>query len=166
MRMPDNAGRHVVGATLDGEGDRGCWVDTTVWNPAGFPTAYTLSTDAGAYLCNETYHATLKALCEVGTHGPQPPPSVFLHLPSEKHISIEDGEALSTLALLISCAHIVVSPFMLWLLPSCTMVAISLHAAALGRPDAGQWEFPREANATPGGLERSHRSGVARRTVH
>ena len=26
MRMPDNAGRDVVGATLDGEGDRGCWL--------------------------------------------------------------------------------------------------------------------------------------------
>ena len=95
MRMPDNAGRHVVGATLDGEGDRGCWVDTTVWNPALFPTAYTLSTDAGAYLCNETYHATLKALCEVGTNAPLPPPSIFLHLPGEKHMSIEDGEAFA-----------------------------------------------------------------------
>ena len=142
MRMPDNAGRHVVGATLDGEGDRGCWVDTTVWNPELFPTAYTLSMDAGAYLCNETYHATLKALCEVETHGPLPPPAIFLHLPSEKHMSVEVGEAFVD----VCVAH---------LLRPYHGEPVHVVAAAVlqdggylvtrrspEEADAGQWEFP------------------------
>ena len=142
MRMPDNAGRHVVGATLDGEGDRGCWVDTTVWNPALFPTAYTLSTDAGAYLCNETYHATLKALCEVGTNAPLPPPSIFLHLPGEKHMSIEDGEAFAD-----ACVAHLLRPYQCE--PVHVVAAAVLHDGGYlvarrspGEADAGQWEFP------------------------
>ena len=50
MRMPDNQGRQVTGATIDGEGHRGTWVDPTVWDDAQFPTTFDVSTDAGVSL--------------------------------------------------------------------------------------------------------------------
>ena len=68
--------------------------------------------------------------------------------PAKNTFRLKMVRPLSTLALFISCTHIRVSLFMLWLLPSCTMVAISLHAAVLRRPTQGNGNFP-EANATP-----------------
>ncbi len=142
MRMPDNAGRHVVGATLDDAGARGCWFDPTVWNSGAFPTAYTISMDAGAYLCNETYHATLKALSEVGTHDPLPPPALFLHLPSEKHMSIEDGETFVD-----TCVAHLLRPYPDE--PVHVVAAAVLHdddylvaRRSADEADGGQWEFP------------------------
>ena len=55
MRIPDNQGRQIHNAPLDGKGHRGCWLDLTLWDPDRFPVAFTVSSDAGAYLCNETY---------------------------------------------------------------------------------------------------------------
>jgi pyrrolidone-carboxylate peptidase/8-oxo-dGTP pyrophosphatase MutT (NUDIX family) len=142
MRLPDNAGRHVLDGTLDDAGDRGCWVDPSVWKAERFPTPYTVSVDAGAYLCNETYHATLKALCEVDESTPLPAPSLFLHLPSEKHLLLSDAEAFVRACL----AH---------LLRPYPGEPVHVVAAALGRPDGylitrrrleehdgGCWEFP------------------------
>ena len=60
---PDNNGRRVRNAALDGLGHRGCWLDLSSWDASRFPSTLTFSFDAGAYLCNETYHATLKSLC-------------------------------------------------------------------------------------------------------
>ena len=142
MRLPDNAGRQVVEATIDGAGERGCWMDLTVWDAEKFPTNYTLSVDAGAYLCNETYHATLKALCQLGGRIPLPSPALFLHLPSEKHLSLRDGEAFVDVCI----AHML-RPY--------PTVPVHVVAAALPREggylitrrsereaDAGRWEFP------------------------
>ena len=59
-----------------------------------FPVPFTLSTDAGAYLCNETYHATMKAVCERPSTDPVPEPVLFLHLPGETKLSVEQGVAM------------------------------------------------------------------------
>ena len=48
--------------------------------PGAFSAAFTVSSDAGAYLCNETYHCTMKAVCERPSAEPVPPPVLFLHL--------------------------------------------------------------------------------------
>ena len=91
MRIPDNAGRQIDATPLDGWGHRGCWIDVSIWDKALFPKPYSLSLDAGGYLCNETYHATLKALAEVSTPRPVPPPVLFLHLPDEHVLSVQEA---------------------------------------------------------------------------
>lgn len=142
MRMPDNAGRQITTSPLDGEGHRGCWLDPTVWNNDLFPCDYTLSTDAGAYLCNETYHATVKALCALPTSGVLPTPCLFLHLPGEKSISLETAIAFTDATL-----GYLLNPF-----PSDSIhvvaAAISMEdrylitKRSMTETDAGQWEFP------------------------
>jgi mutator protein MutT len=142
MRLPDNAGRQVIDSNIDGAGHRGCWVDPTVWSADLFPCNYTLSMDAGAYLCNETYHATAKALCELPTSTALPTPCLFLHLPGEMNISTETAIAFTdaTLAYLLR-------PF-----PSVSVQVFAAAIAVKGRyvitkrsmteADAGLWEFP------------------------
>ena len=88
MRLPDNQGRQVSKQPIDGEGHRGCWLDLSLWKKERFPLNYTLSFDAGAYLCNETYHATLKAQSLHGHGSHMPSPTLFLHLPSEENMSV------------------------------------------------------------------------------
>ena len=142
MRLPDNAGRQVTDATIDDAGDRGCWVDPTVWEAEAFPTSYTVSTDAGAYLCNETYHATLKAVCEVGPSQPLPSPVLFLHLPGERHLPLETAEAFADACL----AHLL-HPYPE---PVVHVVAAAVRANEgylvtrrnSDQADAGLWEFP------------------------
>ena len=142
MRMPDNAGRQITTSLLDGEGHRGCWVDPTVWNKDLFPTDYTLSMDAGAYLCNETYHATVKALCELPTPRALPTPCLFLHLPGEKNLSKETAIAFTdaTLAYLLKpfpsdSVHVVAAAIS-------TEDRYLITKRSMTEADAGQWEFP------------------------
>ena len=79
MRIPDNNGRRVRNAALDGLGHRGCWLDLSLWDASRFPSTLTFSFDAGAYLCNETYHATLKSLCNAH-HTTAMPPLSLIHI--------------------------------------------------------------------------------------
>ena len=142
MRLPDNAGRQVLGATIDDAGVRGCWVDPTVWVSERFPSTYTISVDAGAYLCNETYHATLKALCEVEASTPLPSPALFLHLPGENHLQISEAEDF-----VMTCLAHLLRPY--------PVDPVHVVAAAVGQPEGylvtrrsldetegGCWEFP------------------------
>ena len=49
----------------------------------GFNSPFEISTDAGAYLCNETYYRTLEALaCMFDDAKGLPKPALFLHLPA------------------------------------------------------------------------------------
>ena len=107
MRIPDNKGRQINNGQLDGQGHRGCWLDLSLWKPDDFPVPFTLSSDAGAYLCNETYHATMKALCEQPSSEPVPAPVLFLHLPGEAKLSVEQGVAMveSCLAYMLRPYH-------------------------------------------------------------
>jgi len=142
MRLPDNAGRRLTGSVIDGQGDRGCWVDPTVWQPEAFPGPYDLSVDAGTYLCNETYHATLAAAVEVAGSSPLPPPVLFLHLPGEKHMPLHKAEAFVD-----ACTAHLLRPY-----PEepVHVVAAALRGVdgylitrrARNEADGGEWEFP------------------------
>lgn len=90
MRIPDNAGRQISNETLTGDGDRGCWIDPSIWPQEGFNSPFEISTDAGAYLCNETYYRTLEALvCMFDDAKGLPKPALFLHLPAETAIDLD-----------------------------------------------------------------------------
>ena len=91
MRIPDNLGRQILDGTIDGQGDRGCWVDPSFWPQTSFSSEFTLSTDAGAYLCNETYFHTLRALSNAKHAAALPVPCMFLHLPNSEHLSVADA---------------------------------------------------------------------------
>ncbi len=142
MRMPDNQGRHVTRATIDGEGHRGTWVDPTVWDDAQFPVAFDVSTNAGAYLCNETYFQTLKQLVLSPHSAALPSPCIFLHLPDVDRISVENAEQFATACL----------AYLLFPSPpaSIDVVAAYLPLAnghvimrrALSDADGGMWEYP------------------------
>jgi 8-oxo-dGTP diphosphatase len=142
MRISDNLGRQVREHTLDGGGDRGTWVDPSIWPRTAFNVPFHLSKDAGSFVCNETYFETLKALSESET-GPLPPPCMFVHLPDKTRLDV----AAST---------IFVEKVLAFLLhptptPPVRVVAAYLPGAsnrhliakrARGEQDAGEWEFP------------------------
>ena len=74
MRIPDNAGRQVASAPLSGQGDRPSTVPVKHWFQSWQTDAET-STDAGAFLCNETLYRSLEAITDESI------PILFLHLP-------------------------------------------------------------------------------------
>lgn len=143
MRIPDNKGRQINNGQLDGHGHRGCWLDLSLWQADDFPVPYTLSTDAGAYLCNETYHATMKAVCERPSTDAVPIPVLFLHLPGEAKLSVEQG-----VAMVESCLAYMLRPYPV---PPQHVVAAALWShtdeVLVGQRSAGEadgflWEFP------------------------
>jgi len=143
MRIPDNEGRQIVDGQLDGEGHRGCWLDLSLWRPDDFPVPFTVSIDAGAYLCNETYHATMKAVCERPSTDPVPEPVLFLHLPGETKFSVDQG-----VAMVESCLAYMLRPYPVT--PQ-HVVAAALSSnggrVLVGQRSAGEadgllWEFP------------------------
>lgn len=83
MRIPDNRGRLLRNQPITNGGHRGTWVDPTIWPAQFFPSPYSISTDAGAFLCNETYFRTLHALADQPVTQSLPIPCIFVHLPSE-----------------------------------------------------------------------------------
>ena len=143
MRIPDNNGRQINDGKLDGEGHRGCWLDLSLWKPEDFPVPFTLSTDAGAYLCNETYHATMKAVCERPSTDPVPEPVLFLHLPGETKLSVEQG-----VAMVESCLAYMLRPYPL--APHHVVAAalssnggdVLVGQRSVGEADGLLWEFP------------------------
>ena len=78
MNIPDNSGRQSVEESISGNGDLLTPVQVKRWNLQSWKIKPTLSSDAGTYLCNETYFRTLQALdaSEVEV------PCLFLHLPT------------------------------------------------------------------------------------
>ena len=143
MRIPDNAGRQIDATPLDGYGHRGCWIDVSIWDKALFPTPYSLSIDAGAYLCNETYHATMKALTEATTSRPIPPPVLFLHLPDEGVISLQEA-----VEFVEACLGYMLRPYPrkpTHVVAGCLQNAqgqVLVAQRRRGHNDADLWEFP------------------------
>jgi len=142
MRIPDNLGRQVRETALDGDGDRGIWVDPSRWPANAFDVPFHLSTDAGAYLCNETFFETLKSL-EESTQTPLPSPCVFVHLPDAHRLPIEASTAFSqqVLSFLLqptpkAPVHVVAG----YLSDGTGKHLIAKRSA--GQFDAGSWEFP------------------------
>lgn len=142
MRIPDNQGRQISGRRIDGEGHRGCWLDVSIWDNDRFPVNFGVSCDAGAYLCNETYHATLKAQClhEHDTFIPRP--TLFIHLPSEQRMAVQ-----TAIDFVDASLGYMLRPYPI---PPTHVVAACLsqgdHALVTQRnmaeSDGGQWEFP------------------------
>jgi pyrrolidone-carboxylate peptidase/8-oxo-dGTP pyrophosphatase MutT (NUDIX family) len=142
MRLPDNAGRQLERQVIDGTGDRGCWVDPTFWNTDDFETTFSVSTDAGSYVCNETYFRTLSAVSSSPDAEPLPVPCLFVHLPDEGRLS-----CLEALAFVRQCLAYLVRPF-----PPQTVHVMAAHLARpdglhvvtqrpTGDADAGSWEY-------------------------
>jgi pyrrolidone-carboxylate peptidase len=70
MRIPDNTGRQILGATLSGHGDLPSTVESlATWDMASLPCRAVLSNNAGAFICNETYHRTLEAITQIASVG-------------------------------------------------------------------------------------------------
>jgi pyrrolidone-carboxylate peptidase/8-oxo-dGTP pyrophosphatase MutT (NUDIX family) len=142
MRIPDNRGRQVSGRPIDGEGHRGTWLDVSIWDPERFPVNFDVSYDAGAYLCNETYHATLKAQCMHEHEAVMPSPTLFLHLPSEKRMAVQ-----TAIDFVDVCLGYMLRPYPR---PPTHVVAACLSQADrvlvtqrnMTESDGGLWEFP------------------------
>jgi len=145
MNIPDNSGRQIVGEKISGNGDLMTPVQVKRWDIDSWKIQPTLSTDAGRYLCNETYYRTLDALrlSDVDV------PCLFLHLPDSSHMATSDG---------IQLIRDVIS-HMLYR-PSIHVAAGVFHSEtqflAMQRSDSelgsGKWEFPGgsvEANESP-----------------
>lgn len=142
MRLPDNQGRQVSKQPIDGEGHRGCWLDLSLWEKGRFPMNYTVSYDAGAYLCNETYHATLKAQCQHNQASPVPSPTLFLHLPSEATMSVGTG-----IGFVEACLGYMLRPYPKFpqhVVAACLSdgdrVLVTQRSTTESDPD--RWEFP------------------------
>lgn len=142
MRIPDNRGRQVSGRPIDGEGHRGCWLDVSIWDHDRFPVNFGVSCDAGAYLCNETYHATLKAQCVHDRESFIPRPTLFLHLPAEQRMAVE-----TAVEFIDVCLGYMLRPYPT---PPKHVVAACLSQGDrvlvtqrnMAESDGGQWEFP------------------------
>ena len=145
MNIPDNSGRQVVQEVLTGKGDLMTPVQVKRWNIGAWKIQPILSTDAGRFLCNETYYRTLEALRNSNVDVP----CLFLHLPDSSHLSTSEG---------IQLLRDVIS-HMLYR-PSIQVSAGVFHSEteflAMQRgdsePGSGKWEFPGgsvEANESP-----------------
>ncbi|MEC8631947.1 MAG: NUDIX domain-containing protein [Candidatus Thermoplasmatota archaeon] len=166
MRIPDNEGRQINDGQLDGLGHRGCWLDLSLWQPQDFSVPFTLSTDAGAYLCNETYHATMKAVCERPSTDPVPEPVLFLHLPGETKFSVDQG-----VAMVESCLAYMLRPYPV--APQHVVAAalssnggeVLVGQRSAGEADGLQWEFPggkcEQNESWSGALERELREELS-----
>lgn len=142
MRIPDNQGRQISGRPIDGEGHRGTWLDVSMWDHDRFPENFEVSYDAGAYLCNETYHATLKAQCLHEHEATMPSPTLFLHLPSEQRMAVQ-----TAIDFVDVCLGYMLRPY-----PRAPTHVVAACLSQGGRvlvtqrnmteSDGGLWEFP------------------------
>ena len=88
MRIPDNAGRQVKNQLI-GEHYLSC--NPTMVSAMSFPEleSIEISTDAGTFLCNETYYRTLEAISHKTIN--QNLPACFIHFPRATKLSVESS---------------------------------------------------------------------------
>ena len=86
MRIPDNNGRQIRNQII---GDDNLFCNPNMVSAMRFPEleSVEISTDAGTYLCNETYYRTLEAVSK--THPQNDLPICFIHIPSPTKQSVE-----------------------------------------------------------------------------
>ena len=144
MRIPDNAGRQIVNEVLTGDGDRGCWIDPSIWPRKAFPLPFEISIDAGAYLCNETYYRTLEALISSPHHNRAlPNPALFLHLPSEESIDLSVAREFVKTTVAFMLHPTPLQP--VDVVAGCLLNIEGEHMLArrsAGQDQHGTWEFP------------------------
>jgi len=141
---PDNFGRQSSSEVII-DGGPEVWNATVATNRIpldSFSTKVTLSSDAGSFICNETYAQTLCALYRADARdrlGRQLP-TVFLHLPSEEKLGLDNQVK-------------VVEEVAAWMVnrPILSVAAGVLSDASgrllscrrsPGEVFAGEWEFP------------------------
>jgi pyrrolidone-carboxylate peptidase/8-oxo-dGTP pyrophosphatase MutT (NUDIX family) len=143
MRIPDNQGRQCTEETLDGGGARGCWVDPGAFVRGGRFSGAEVSDDAGAFVCNETYFHTLAALGDEGDGHPVPTPALFVHLPHQKVMPVED--ALEFVKGILPNLVFPYPPDAVHVVAASITNGSGLPLVARRGPDqrdAGLWEFP------------------------
>ena len=141
MRIPDNAGRQLHNAVVSGQGVQGAVVDPTCWPVDRFSTPFTVSKDAGKFICNESYHRTLLQLQALHNRPGLPVPCLFVHLPSSRKSSVVQANEL----VLDVIASLVKSPPVIdvvaGVVPSSDgrfLIAKRMNS----REHGGTWEFP------------------------
>ena len=88
MRIPDNNGRLVKNQLI---GEHHLWCNSSIVTAMSYPglESIELSTDAGTYLCNETYYRTLDAISQYSIG--ENLPTCFIHFPRSTKHSIESS---------------------------------------------------------------------------
>ena len=142
MRIPDNAGRQVASSNVTGMGDVGARLDPSTWPAEALPSPVKLSHDAGAFICNETYHRTLLALHAQSDGACLPVPCLFVHLPPQERLMVDDAVELvkSVLSLMLVQSTRGVDVVAGVVPTNDGRVLIARRAP--GQPHAGAWEFP------------------------
>ena len=127
--IPDNGGRIEKDIPISGDGDLFSVVDLEGWNLKVLPSSPILSSDAGTYLCNETYYRTLQVSNKI--------PCLFLHLPPW-----EQTEELASLA--TQCIVRMLSKKYIDVAAGVIINSTSFLAAKrkYGDLHQGKWEFP------------------------
>ena len=142
MRIPDNAGRQVTASNVTGMGDVGARMDPSIWPADGFSSPVTLSHDAGAFICNETYHRTLLALHAHADHTGLPVPCLFVHLPPQERLVVDDAvqlvKAVLSFMLVQSAGGVDVVAGVVPTHDGRVLIA----RRAPDQPHSGAWEFP------------------------
>lgn len=82
MRIPDNKGRQIRNQII---GDDNIFCNPHIVSAMRFPEleSVEISTDAGTYLCNETYYRTLEAMSR--THPQNGSPVCFIHFQAQQN---------------------------------------------------------------------------------
>lgn len=142
MRIPDNAGRQVTASNVTGMGDVGARMDPSIWPAEGLSSPVMLSHDAGAFICNETYHRTLLALHAHTDDTGLPVPCLFVHLPPHERLVLDDAtqlvKAVLSLMLVQSTRGVDVVAGVIPTNDGRVLIA----RRAPDQPHAGAWEFP------------------------
>ena len=127
--IPDNDGRIEQDIPISGKGDLFSVVELKSWNLNVLPGAPVLSSDAGTYLCNETYYRTLEVSNKT--------PCLFLHLPPWEQTEELESLASQCIARMLSKKYIDVAAGVI-------VNSDSFLAAkrACGDIHQGKWEFP------------------------
>jgi len=141
---PDNFGRQCSSEVIIDAGPE-TWNTTIAANRIpldSFTSKFRLSSDAGTFICNETYAQTLFALSQVEARdrlGRQLP-TVFLHLPSEEKLALEEQVKLveEVTAWMVNRPILSVAAGVL----SDTGGRLLSCRRSPGEVSSGEWEFP------------------------
>ena len=142
--MPDNSGRKVNNQRILSSGPES-WSTTAPIKRIPFDefeTKFSLSNDAGEFLCNEVYARTLNAVSCYGTSDQlgRKTPVVFLHLPPKEKLNLD-----KQVELVVKLAAWMVNRPVITVAAGVMRNADDLILSCRRSPEevfAGEWEFP------------------------
>ena len=135
MKIPDNLGRLEKDAKI-GDIDQKTTVEHEIIFSKSADQVFELSTDAGNYICNETYFYTLQALANKATNSRIP--CLFLHLPSYDNITLDSCRILLSELM----GRISFKPVMDVAAGVIIHDSMMLVARRNDKSHSGHWEFP------------------------